>query len=64
LIQKIIELIEEPLLKIEEIIKNVEFQSKMLTNLINDLLDLSKIDSLNFNFNNEFFDIIEIVKMA
>lgn len=64
MIQKIIELIEEPLLKIEEIFKNVEFQSKMLTNLINDLLDLSKIDSLNFNFNNEFFDIIEIVKMA
>lgn len=36
----------------------------MLTNLINDLLDLSKIDSLNFKFNDEFFNLIEVVEMA
>ena len=59
-----IELIEAPLLKIEDILENIEFQSKMLTNLINDLLDLSKIDSLNFKFNDEFFNLIEVVEMA
>ena len=36
----------------------------MLTNLINDLLDLSKIDSLNFNLNEDYFDLIEVVSMA
>jgi signal transduction histidine kinase len=36
----------------------------MLTNLINDLLDLSKIDSLNFKLNEDFFNLIEIVNMA
>jgi hypothetical protein len=36
----------------------------MLTNLINDLLDLSKIDSLNFKLNEEFFNLIEIVNMS
>jgi signal transduction histidine kinase len=36
----------------------------MLTNLINDLLDLSKIDSLNFRLNEEYFDLVEIVEMA
>lgn len=29
----------------------------MLTNLINDLLDLAKINSLNFKFNNDYFDM-------
>ena len=36
----------------------------MLTNLINDLLDLSKIDSLNFKLNEDYFNLIEIVDMA
>jgi signal transduction histidine kinase len=36
----------------------------MLTNLINDLLDLSKIDSLNFKMNEDYFNMIETVNMA
>jgi signal transduction histidine kinase len=36
----------------------------MLTNLINDLLDLSKIDSLHFKFNEDYFNLIEVVQMA
>ena len=36
----------------------------MLTNLINDLLDLSKIDSLNFKLNEEYFNLIEVINMA
>ena len=63
-LKKLIELIETPASKIEDILENIEFQSKMLTNLINDLLDLSKIDSLNFKFNDEFFNLIEVVEMA
>ena len=35
-----------------------------MTNLINDLLDLTKMDTLNFKFNNEFFDMNNLVKMA
>ena len=29
----------------------------MLTNLINDLLDLAKLNNLKFKFNNQYFDI-------
>ena len=36
----------------------------MLTNLINDLLDLAKINSLNFKFNNNFFDISKLFQNA
>ena len=36
----------------------------MLLNLINDLLDLAKINSLNFSFNNNYFDLKELVKKA
>lgn len=36
----------------------------MLTNLINDLLDLAKINSLNFKFNNEFFDMQDLFQNA
>ena len=34
----------------------------MLTNLINDLLDLAKINALNFKFNNGQRDILLIAK--
>lgn len=44
-----------------EIFENVFYQSKMLINLINDLLDLAKMDSLNFKFNNEYFDLADLV---
>lgn len=36
----------------------------MLTNLINDLLDLSKIDTLNFKLNEKYFDLIKTINMA
>lgn len=36
----------------------------MLLNLINDLLDLAKINSLNFKFNDNFFDLNELIKKA
>jgi K+-sensing histidine kinase KdpD len=43
---------------------NITFQSKMLTNLINDLLDLAKINTLNFKFNNDYFDMKILIKQS
>jgi hypothetical protein len=34
----------------------------MLNNLINDLLDLAKLESNTFQFNYEYFNILETVK--
>ena len=36
----------------------------MLINLINDLLDLAKINSLNFKFNNSYFDLADLIQKA
>lgn len=36
----------------------------MLLNLINDLLDLAKINSLNFKFNNSYFDLADLIQKA
>jgi hypothetical protein len=36
----------------------------MLLTLINDLMDLAKIESLNFSLNKEFFDITETIKTS
>jgi len=34
----------------------------MIENLINDLLDLAKIENNKFNLNNEYFDLTESIK--
>ena len=36
----------------------------MLINLINDLLDLAKMNSLNFKFNNSYFDLADLIQKA
>lgn len=36
----------------------------MLTNLINDLLDLAKLNALNFRFNNDFFDLSNLIQQS
>ena len=36
----------------------------MLINLINDLLDMAKMDSLKFKFNNQYFDMNELIQRA
>ena len=44
--------------------ENILYQSNMLLNLINDLLDLAKINSLNFKFNNNYFDLKDLISKA
>ena len=36
----------------------------MLINLINDLLDLTKINTLNFKFNDNYFDMNDLILKA
>lgn len=51
-------------LEIETLLKNSVFSSTMLLNLINDLLDLAKIESSSFKLNWTFFDLFEVVEKA
>ena len=36
----------------------------MLLNLINDLLDLAKFETMNFSFNEEYFNLKEVIDQA
>lgn len=36
----------------------------MLITLINDLLDLAKLETMNFKFNEEYFDYNKLIKQA
>ncbi|TNV87810.1 hypothetical protein FGO68_gene11703 [Halteria grandinella] len=45
-------------------LKNSLFSSTMLLNLINDLLDLAKIENSQFNFNTTQFNLHEIIQKA
>jgi len=36
----------------------------MLTNLINDLLDMAKLNNFQFKFNNKWFDLIDLLSKA
>jgi len=46
----------------EDYVENIAYQSNMLLTLINDLMDLAKLETLNFKFNEEFFDLAELIK--
>ena len=48
----------------ENYLENMHFQSNMLITLINDLLDLAKLETMNFKFNDDYFDYNELVKQA
>lgn len=45
-------------------LQNAQFSSRMLTNLINDLLDLAKFETSTFKFNESYFNLIELVEQA
>ena len=48
----------------EEYIQNMTYQSNMLLTLINDLMDLAKLETLNFKLNNQYFDLPELIKQT
>ena len=48
----------------EKLLENVAFSSVMLTNLINDLLDLAKMERQTFTFEEQYFDLIETIENA
>ena len=45
----------------EMYLENISFQSNMLLTLINDLLDLAKFETMNFAFNEDFFNMNELI---
>jgi len=45
-------------------IKNAIFSSLMIQNLINDLLDVAKINNSAFVINNSYFNLIETIQEA
>ena len=40
------------------------YQSNMLLTLINDLMDLAKLETLNFKLNEEHFNLPSLIKKA
>jgi signal transduction histidine kinase len=47
--------------EIEMFLQNSLFSAKQITTLINDLLDLAKLEKGQFTFNNEFFNLKETI---
>ena len=47
--------------EIEMLLENCMFSAKQVTTLINDLLDLAKLEKGQFTFNNEYFNLKETI---
>jgi len=43
---------------------NCKYNSKMLVNLINDMMDLAKTERMKFDLNNSFFDLEQLVQRS
>ena len=50
--------------EIDILLKNSIFSSTMLLNLINDLLDLAKMENSAFNLNRTYFDLFEVIEKS
>jgi signal transduction histidine kinase len=48
----------------ESLLKNSLFSSTMLLNLINDLLDLAKMENSQFHLNTALFNLHEVIEKA
>jgi signal transduction histidine kinase len=44
--------------------QNCKYNSKMLINLINDMMDLAKSERMKFDLNNSFFDLEKLVERS
>jgi signal transduction histidine kinase len=42
-------------------LKNAIFSSVQIVNLVNDLLDLAKLEAASFVLNNESFNLVEVI---
>ena len=63
-ITKINKDMERNLLEAEKYLENISYQSNMLLTLINDLLDLAKFETMNFTFNEDYFNMNELLNQA
>lgn len=52
---------DQTLVETEKYLENISFQSNMLITLINDLLDLAKFETMNFKFNDDYFNMNELI---
>lgn len=48
----------------EELLEQSLFSASLLTNQINDLLDLAKFEASKFKFDNEFFDLTRTIEQV
>ena len=55
---------QKQLKEAQDLIENVRYSSSMLLNLIQDLMDQAKMESMNFWFNDEFFDLTKLLTEA
>ena len=48
--------------QVETYLENIQYQSNMLITLINDLMDLAKFETMNFSFNEDYFNMNDLIK--
>mmetsp|Transcript_26594 Transcript_26594/g.25675 ORF Transcript_26594/g.25675 Transcript_26594/m.25675 type:complete len:96 (-) Transcript_26594:51-338(-) len=53
---------EEMKLVIDKLLRNSLFSSRMIINLVNDLLDMAKIENLTFNLNFSYFNLLDTIQ--
>ena len=51
-----------PMEEVYKFLQNSLFSAKQISTLINDLLDLAKLEKGQFTFNNEYFNLKESIK--
>jgi len=57
--------LQAPLLvKADDILNHSRFSASIVTNLINDLLDLAKFEAKSFSFNLDYFNLVETIEEA
>jgi signal transduction histidine kinase len=50
--------------KLNNMLQNIEYSSKMQINLVNDMMDLAKMKENKFEFNEKYFNLLELVDNA
>ena len=50
--------------KFEFNLQNAKYSTVLINNQVNDLLDLAKFENQSFQFNLDYFSIIEVIRQA